>query len=51
VAIHYRARSAEAQLLLDEHWQVSPCERLLDELSEMLGRDSVRIEYSKSLRA
>ncbi len=45
VAVHYSGSGARATLALGEEWSVRPTRELLERLSELVGRDGLRIIY------
>jgi len=46
VAVHYTGEAASARLSLGPDWNVRPSRELRDKLSELLGRNSVRLLYT-----
>ena len=46
VAVQYRGDDAAARLNLGPDWSVRPSRELRDKLTELLGRDSVRLLYA-----
>lgn len=46
VAVQYTGSGASARLLLGPEWSVRPSRELRDKLSELLGRNSVRLLYT-----
>lgn len=46
VAVHYTGSGASARFKLDASWSVRPTRELRDKLSELLGRNSVRLLYT-----
>ncbi len=47
VWIGYQNAKARVELSLGSDWRVRPCEDLLQRLQQWLGRDSVRLDYSR----
>ncbi len=45
VAVKYNNTHASATLLLDEQWAVRPAPALIDQLSDLLGRENLRVLY------
>jgi DNA polymerase-3 subunit alpha len=50
VAVQYRGNGASARLTLGPGWSVRPSRELRDKLSELLGRNSVRLLYTPERR-
>ena len=50
VAVQYRGADASAKLSLGPEWSVRPSRELRDKLSELLGRNSVRLLYTPDRR-
>ena len=50
VAVQYRGAGASARLSLGPEWSVRPSRELRDKLSELLGRNSVRLLYTPDRR-
>jgi DNA polymerase-3 subunit alpha len=50
VAVQYRGSGATARLTLGPEWSVRPSRELRDKLSELLGRNSVRLLYTPDWR-
>ncbi len=48
VAVQYTGSNASARLTLGPEWSVRPSRELRDKLSELLGRNSVRLLYTPS---
>ncbi|MBT8096146.1 MAG: DNA polymerase III subunit alpha [Woeseia sp.] len=46
VAVHYTGNAASARLKLGPEWSVRPSRELRDKLTELLGRDAVRLLYT-----
>ena len=46
VAVHYEGSDAAARLNLGPEWAVRPSRELRDKLTELLGRDSVKLLYA-----
>ena len=49
VFVHYKGAEAQARLTLGERWCVRPARELLDQLSELVGNDGVRLVYPPRL--
>jgi len=47
VWIQYRGRGGQARLCLGEDWHVKPARELIERLSELAGRDHVRVLYPR----
>jgi len=50
VSVQYRGSAATAKLSLGPEWSVRPSRELRDKLSELLGRNSVRLLYTPDRR-
>ncbi len=46
VCIEYNQQQAQAKINLGNQWRVSPCDDLLDQLSDLFGQNKVTIEYA-----
>jgi DNA polymerase-3 subunit alpha len=47
VWIQYRGRNAQGRVCLGEQWHVKPTRELIDRLTELAGRDRVRVLYPR----
>jgi DNA polymerase III subunit alpha len=46
VNVYYQRLDARAKLTLGTEWRVTPNDRLLDELKQLLGHDQVELEFN-----